>query len=266
MAIRLRKSRLALIFAVLFLVLPEAAADSRMRPPVTPTLTKEEAAPLVAQIFKERPFTVRQVNLGPMTGVWEVIIEIDAGKTVLYIDDSRKYFFTGPIYTIRSLRNKTAEALRGSGDRRRTFSQIPLADALIIGNETAAMKVIAFMSPECAACAEMLRTIKKISAQSNDVVFYLKLLPDSREDNSFWKSETIVASRSLALLEDSLAGRPIPRPREPVPEVSETLKLADSMEISSTPTLVFPDGTFVEGALPPETLLNWIEASLEDTK
>jgi protein-disulfide isomerase len=153
MAVHLRKGRLALIFAVLLLVRPGAAADTPVRPSDTPTLTKEEAASLVARIFKEQPFTVRQVNPGPMTGVWEVIIEIDAGKTVLYIDDSRRYFFTGPIYTILGLRNKTAEAMRGAGDRRRTFSQIPLADALIIGNERAAKKVIAFLSPECAACA-----------------------------------------------------------------------------------------------------------------
>jgi thiol:disulfide interchange protein DsbC len=112
----------------------------------------------------------------------------------------------------------------------------------------------------------MLQTIKEVSAQSDEVVFYLKLLPDSREDDSFWKSETIVTSRSLRLLEDSLAGRPIPRPEEPVPEVSETLKLADGLEIRSTPTLVFPDGTFVEGALPPETLMRWIEESLAEPK
>ena len=266
MAIHLRKGRLALIFAVLLLVRPGVAADSPTRSLVSPPLTKEEAAPLVAQIFKERPFTVRQVNPGPMTGVWEVMIEIDEGHVVLYIDDSREHFFTGPIYTIHGLRNKTAESLRDSGDRKRTFSQIPLADALIIGNETAAKKVIAFLSPECAACAEMLQTLKEVSAQSDDVIFYLKLLPDSREDDSFWKSETIVANRSLALLEDSLAGRPMPRPRAPVPEVSATLEMADRLAINSTPTLVFPDGTFVEGALPPEALMSWIEGDLTDPR
>jgi thiol:disulfide interchange protein DsbC len=255
---------LALIFAVLLLVRPGSAADSRIRPPDAHPLTKEEASPLVAQIFKERRFTVRQVNPGPIAGVWEVVVEIEAGKTILYIDASKRYFFTGPIYTVHGLRNKTEESLLGSGGRRRSLSQIPLADALILGNETAAKRVIAFLSPECAACAEMLQTLKEISAQRDDVVFYLKLLPDSREDDSFWKSETIVASGSLQVLEDSLAGLPVPRPTEPVPEVSETLEMADRLAISSTPTLVLPDGTFVEGALSPETLINWIEESLGD--
>lgn len=261
-----RKGTLALIFSVLLLVRPGSASDSRIRPLDAHPLTKAEASPLVAQIFKGRPFTIRQVNPGPIAGVWEVMIEIEAGKSILYIDDSKRYFFTGPIYTIRGLRNKTEESLLSPGDRRRSLSQIPLADALILGNETAAKRVIAFLSPECAACADMLQTLKEISAQRDDLVFYLKLLPDSRKDDSFWKSETIVTSRSLQLLEDSLAGHPIPRPKEPVPEVSETLDTADRLAISSTPTLVLPDGTFVEGALSLETLMNWIDGRLEETR
>ncbi len=267
MSTQKRKGTVAPIFFSIFLLVQSApASESRIQPPETGPLTKEEASPLVAQIFKERRFTVRHVKPGPIAGVWEVVIEIEAGKTILYFDASRRYFFTGPIYTVRGLRNVTEESLLGSGDRRRSVLQIPLADALVLGNEAAAKRVIAFLSPECAACADMLQALKEISAQRDDVVFYLKLLPDSREDDSFWKSETIVASRSLQLLEDSLAGRPIPRPKEPVPAVSETLKMADGLAISSTPTLVLPDGTFVEGALSPDTLIDWIEKGLEDNR
>jgi predicted DsbA family dithiol-disulfide isomerase len=42
--------------------------------------------------------------------------------------------------------------------------------------------------------------------------------------------------------------------------------MADRLAISSTPTLVFPDGTFVEGSLSPETLMRWIEESLTESK
>lgn len=266
MSIHQRKGALALVFSVFLLVRPGSASDSQVRPLDANHLTKEEASPLVAQIFKGRPFTIRQVNPGPIAGVWEVIIEIEAGKAILYIDGSRRYFFTGPVYTIHDLQNKTEESLLSSADRRESLSQIPLEDALILGNEKAAKKIIAFLSPECAACADMLLTLKKISTQRDDVVFYLKLLPDSQEDDSFWKSETIVASKSLQLLEDSLAGQPISRPKEPVPEVLETLELADRLAISATPTLVLPDGTFVEGALSLETLTGWIEGHPEEER
>jgi hypothetical protein len=105
----------------------------------------------------------------------------------------------------------------------------------------------------------MLQGIKEVAGQRKDIAFYLKMLPDSRKDESYWRSESIVSRRSLGLLEESLAGHGIPKPEKPVPQVARTMEVAERLGISATPTVILGDGTLVEGTLSPKTLLGWIE-------
>jgi len=237
-----------------------SAAAQKIDPAKAPSLSKEEASTLIgANVFKNRRFTVLKVNPSPVAGLWEVILETDQGRTILYIDSSRKYFLGGPILSLQGMKNKTEESLRAFGDRKVDVSQIPLDDALVLGNPKAAMRVVVFLSPTCKPCKEMLQALKQVAGRRKDVAFFLKMLPDGPTGEGFWMSETIVSQRSLELLEQSLAGAPIPRPNGPEPRVSRTMDLADRLSILSTPTILLADGTVVEGALPPDALLGWID-------
>ncbi|MFH1491471.1 MAG: thioredoxin fold domain-containing protein [Pseudomonadota bacterium] len=224
-----------------------------------PTLSKKEAAALIRQVFQKKPLSVLSVRESPVKGFWEVILKTDGGKTLLYIDSSKRYLTGGPILAIEDRKNMTEESLLQYGRKRVDVSTIPLEDALILGDPGAERRVIAFLSPTCRPCREMLQAIREVASQSKDMVFYLKMLPEGREDDSYWKSESIVAGRSIEFLEESLAGIPIPRPKAPEPVVARTMEVADRLGVVSTPTLILGDGTLVEGALPPGALVGWVE-------
>lgn len=247
--------------AVLFIVsaILAGAAWALEKPNMSLMPTKEEMASLLAPVFKKKSFVVSRIAPSQVTGLWEVILETDGGKTILYVDSSRKYFLGGPIMAFQGMRNITEESLLSFGMPKVDPSKVPTDDALIVGNNGSANRVVVFLSPVCKPCSEMLQTIKRVSGQRKDVGFYLKLLPESTGDESYWRSETIVLNRSMELLEESLAGNTIPRPGKAAPQVARTVEIADRFGIHATPTVMLMDGTLVEGVLSAEALLNWID-------
>jgi thiol:disulfide interchange protein DsbC len=251
-----------LFLALLLLLVNRAWADPQ-KSAATVMPTQQEVTSILTPVFNHRNFTVFRIAPSPVSGLWEVILQIDAGKTILYIDSSRRYFLGGPIMALQGMRNITEESLRSSGMPKVDPSQIPTDDALVVGNAGAPKRVVVFLSPVCRPCGEMLQIVKQISTERKDVSFFLKLLPEGPADESYWRSETIVARRSLALLEDSLSGDKIPRPAAAVPQVGRTLEIAGRLGIRATPTILLGDGTLVEGVLSREALLGWIDRSSE---
>jgi thiol:disulfide interchange protein DsbC len=232
--------------------------------PAEEQLAREEAAYLLAPVFKSKRFTVLNVSRSPVSGLWEVLLETDAGKTILYVDSSKRYFMGGPVLTLQGMKNMTEESLVSAASSRVDPSAVPLEDALVVGNPKAPKRVVVFMSPTCKPCREMLQTIKTLSQKRDDMAFYLKMKPEGPTGESFWRSETIVLTRSLELLEESLEGLKIPKPGRPAPQVTQTMALAERLGIHATPTTMLADGTLVEGALSAENLLGWMERHLSE--
>lgn len=227
--------------------------------PAEETLAREDAAYLLAPVFKNRRFTVLTVSRSPIAGLWEVLLETDGGKTILYVDRSKQYFMGGPVMSLQGMRNMTEESLLSTSSPRVDPTAVPLEDALVVGDPKALKRAVVFLSPTCKPCREMLQTLKEVADKRKDLAFYIKMKPEGPVAESFWRSETIVLTRSLELLEESLEGIKIPRPGRPAPQVTQTMALAEKLGIHATPTTMLPDGTLVEGALSPEGLIGWME-------
>jgi thiol:disulfide interchange protein DsbC len=257
-----RKTTLTVILLMLMSVGAEAAWV-REGEAVKQGLSKEEAASLLGPVFKQKRFTVLRVTRSPIAELWEIIVETDAGKTILYVDDSKRYFLGGPILALQDLKNKTEESLLSFGILKVDVSLVPLEDALVVGNPKGRQRVVVFLSPTCKPCKAMLQTVKTVALQRKDVAFYLKMLPENLKDESFWRSETIVSRQSLELLVASLAGGAIPKPQKPVPQVARSMEIAERLGIGVTPTIILADGTLVEGPLSPKALLGWIDGHSE---
>ncbi|PKN64751.1 MAG: hypothetical protein CVU57_13110 [Deltaproteobacteria bacterium HGW-Deltaproteobacteria-15] len=262
---KFKSGNLRAIAGMLFLLpaILAGAAWAAEKPAVVLIPSEEEVSSLLAPVFKKRSFVVSRIALSPISGLWEVILETDAGKTILYIDSSRKYFLGGPIITLDGMRNITEESLLSMGMPKADPSQVPVEDAIPVGNAGAGKRIVVFLSPVCSPCNEMLQTIKQVAVQRKDIGFYIKMLPESAADESYWRSETIVSGRSLELLEKSLAGSTIPKPDKSVPQVARTVDIADKLGIHATPTIMLMDGTLVEGTLSREALLGWIDRHSE---
>ena len=97
--------------------------------------------------------------------------------------------------------------------------------------------------------------MKKVVEQNGGVAFFIKMLPLKIHPDARRKSKTIVCTKSAQVLEDSLAGKPVPDPECETDAIERNEALAPTLGIRSTPTLVFPDGRVIPGYKPAEQIL-----------
>ncbi|MGB9700418.1 MAG: DsbC family protein [Thermodesulfobacteriota bacterium] len=210
----------------------------------------------VKTLLKEMkvPYTeILQIQLSPVKGLWEVSIDNQGKKGLFYVDFAKKYFLPGPVIEIKTGMNKTLEQM--STLRKVDFSKIPLKTPLILGNPAASQKVAVFTDPDCPYCGYLHREMDKIIKERKDVVFYIILFPLRFHKEAYWKSKSILCQKSLKMLEDAFARKQIPKLDCDNKEVDENIKLAESLGITSTPTLIFMDGRMVTGALPAQQII-----------
>ena len=131
-----------------------------------------------------------------------------------------------------------------------------------MGNPAGKKKLIVFTDPECPFCSRLHVELKKLVATDRDLEVLIKLLPLKIHPNAYAKAQVILENRSLSMLEDSFAGKklPAPGPRNTAAIVDETIKLAESLGIKATPTIIFPDGTLEEGAIPVSRIKKLLQA------
>ncbi len=108
--------------------------------------------------------------------------------------------------------------------------------------------------------------MKDIVSKRKDIAFYIKLFPLAIHPGSKEKAQEIECTHSLKLLEESLEGKPIPKPGCKAPEIDRNIALGKKLNITGTPTLILPDGEMVVGALPEQTLLMRIDQAAKQVK
>jgi thiol:disulfide interchange protein DsbC len=108
------------------------------------TLNKDEATILMKDLGPD--VKVLEVLASPVKGMWEVDVEAGGKKGLVYIDFSKKYLISGSIISIKEKANLTQDrfALISKVD----VSQIPLDDALVMGEKDAKYKVVVFDDPD----------------------------------------------------------------------------------------------------------------------
>ena len=99
------------------------------------------------ELLKDVPnIKILEVYQSPVKGFWEVYLESAGKKALIYIDFSKKYFISGSLFSIREKKNVTQERLNDL--YRVDVSQIPLDDALVMGDPKAKIRIVAFDDPD----------------------------------------------------------------------------------------------------------------------
>jgi len=107
------------------------------------TLKQDEAQELLRKFTQN--IKVLGVRSGPVKYLWEVDVETNGKKGMVYIDLPKKNIFNGSVIAIQGKKNMTQERL--SELNKVDVSKIPLQDALIIGDRNAKHRVIVFDDP-----------------------------------------------------------------------------------------------------------------------
>jgi thiol:disulfide interchange protein DsbC len=87
------------------------------------------------------------------------------------------------------------------------------------------------------------------------------MFPLQSHPNSYQKAQTIICTKSIKMLADSLAGHPLPPPVCETDQIEKNKKLAEELHIDSTPTLIFPNGDVMPGYKPAEAILSILSSS-----
>jgi thiol:disulfide interchange protein DsbC len=218
-------------------------------------LDKKDAEAIVKKIAPTG--TITEIKMSPIKGVWQVDVEAGEGKKgTLYLDFSKKYLMA-QIIPVESI-GKQPPA------RKVDVSKIPLDDAIVLGQATATKKVIVFTDPDCPYCRQLHEIMKQVVAKHTDVSFALIMNPLPMHKDSPKKAQTILCTKSVAILDDAFSGKAVPEPAATctAAAVERSTALARSLEFNGTPTLVRDDGMVLSGFLPEDKLMDWINKKL----
>ena len=106
--------------------------------------------------------------------------------------------------------------------------------------------------------------MKKVVSQRMDIAFYLKFFPLEGHKDAYWKSKTVVCSKSIQYLEDNFEKKTIPKKDCDTKEVDNTIQFAKKNGITGTPTMILPDGSIYPGAVEADRLIKLIDEASEN--
>jgi thiol:disulfide interchange protein DsbC len=203
---------------------------------------------------------VLSITESPIKGLCEIALDNKGRAGVFYLALDKKFLIFGNLIEVANMSNKTQESVAGIQDKKRIdLTKIPLDNAIILGENSAAKKVIVFTDPDCPYCGQLHQTMKQIVAKRKDVSFYIKFLPLKMHKDAYWKARSIVCNKSLQMLEDNFVQKQIPKTECATDEIDDSMKLAESLGISGTPAVILPDGLLRTGAIPEAELTDLID-------
>ena len=225
------------------------------------SLTKTEAFDIMKKLKITEP-KVGDIRMSPIKGLWEVSIDSQGKSGLFYIAFSKNYIVQGQIVEVATGVDKTREQYKIMQDCKQIdISKISLTNALVLGDRKAKKRVIVFTDPDCPFCGRLHDEMRKVVEKRKDIVFYIRLYPLVKlHPDSYWKSQSIACNKSLQMLEDNFGKKPIQRTECSTKEVDNTIKLAEKLGITGTPTLILSNGKMRSGAMSAEQLIELVDS------
>jgi thiol:disulfide interchange protein DsbC len=217
------------------------------------SLTRDEAVKILGNTVDN----VLSVGPSPVNGLWEVDVEKEGKRWPFYVDFSKEYLISGQIIHLDTKKNLTGSRILSMN--RVDVSQIPLSGAIVVGRMDAKRRIIVFDDPNCQHCAKLHETAKGIVAKNPDVAFFVRPFPRNNDPPTHEKALSIVCAGTIRALEDAFAGKPLPKGNCGSKAVDESIRIAQRFNIRVTPTMIFPDGRVVPGALEADTILSMLD-------
>jgi thiol:disulfide interchange protein DsbC len=103
-------------------------------------IKEEELLPLLKNLAPD--IKILEIGTAPIGGLCEIAIETRGRKGILYTDSTKKYIISGSILELATKANLTQQKLTDLN--KVDVSEIPLDNALLMGNKDAKHQVIVF--------------------------------------------------------------------------------------------------------------------------
>ena len=201
----------------------------------------------LASRFKD--VEIIDVKPSPVPGVYEVFL----GDTIVYSNATGDYLFVGNLMDTRTRDNLTSDRLNERNAV--SFDTLPLGQAIKVVKGNGKRRMVVFSDPDCPYCKQLERTLAGV----NDVTVYNLLYPitslhpdAANKSHAIWCANDRVSTWTSWMREQK-PPKAVSAPCKDDP-VNSLQALGRKLRVSSTPTLLFPSGKRVSGALAAEEL------------
>lgn len=177
----------------------------------------------------------------------------DSAGQILYTDAAGKYLIVGPMYDAQTHENLTEGEVIANLPRV-DWSSLPLQDAIKTIKGNGARKIAIFSDPDCPYC-RALET--DVLPKINDVTIYTFLYPiDLLHPDASHKARLIwcAADRAAAWQDWTLRTAVPTDDGKCATPIERNAAIAAKYKITGTPTLVFVDGTRLQGVRMPDDI------------
>lgn len=224
------------------------------------SLTEKEAT----DVLKKTGITVTSVKQSPARGLFELLVEKDGQKGVVLLDYGKKHLIQGMVVNLDTLQPASAHQQDLPQSKQQTsldVSNIPTANAVVMGNPNGSKKLYVFTDPDCPYCRKGHAQLKKLAAIAPDVAIYVMLFPLPMHPAAYDKCRAVLEAKSGDLLDKVFEGKDVPLPTKESSKaaIDEIVKFGKANGISGTPTIVLPDGKIQVGMPDAEAMKKMLE-------
>jgi thiol:disulfide interchange protein DsbC len=206
--------------------------------PKPPTAEEQKIATLYEQRFGAKPEGVARTPFG----WWEIAI----GTNVFYVDAEVNYVLIGQAFDARTRENLTQK--KRDELMKIDWKTLPLNSAVKVVRGNGSRVFATFEDPNCGYCKRLQSELKGLK----DATMYVFLYPILSQD-SFDKSKAIWCSKDRAGAWDGwmVDGKaPAAAAEDCKHPLQQNVELGRNFGVDGTPTIFFPDGSRMPGAVP----------------
>lgn len=198
---------------------------------------------------------VESVEASPVEGVFEVTL----GGQVVYMTRDGRYLMQGSLYDTETRTDLTSQAMAKL--RKAALSDVDPAEQITFAppEDQIAHEVTVFTDIDCGYCRRLHSQIKEYN-EYGIAVHYLFFPRAGLNSHSYEKAVSVwCAEDSRTALTEAKQGAE-PEPRTCENPVASQFKLGQEVGVSGTPAIVAEDGTMLPGYMPPQTLVQRLDA------
>jgi thiol:disulfide interchange protein DsbC len=198
---------------------------------------------------------IESISKLPKLDLYEVVM---AGLRIVYVDPNGDFALFGNLVDLKSRTNLT--------ERRQQelsvvdFARLPLDKAIVKVKGNGSRRLAIFTDPDCPFCQRLEAELAKVT----DVTVYIFLLPipqlhpdAARKARAVWCAHNPVKAWDELMLERKEPPVAADGCTDPIAAIA---KLADQLNITGTPGLVFGSGRLVPGAINAQQIEQYLQA------
>ncbi len=215
-------------------------------------------------LLKKTGGTVKSIKHAPISGMFELLMEKNGKQGVIFIDYAKKNFMQGFIVNFETLTKISAYDKELQQPKLISYADpgsIPVENAFVMGNSQGSKKIFVFTDPDCHYCRQLHLELNKLEKIAPDVTINVMLYPLPINPVAYDKSRSILTHKKRILLDKAFDGGDLPGvgTKDSKDAVDTIINYAKRNSILVTPSIIFSDGSVLQGFLKAEELKQIID-------